>query len=192
MSQSTKSGNSGTTRQEFMEILAQVGSKLVNRARRKCTSKDEAEDVVQTAVLWCLNNLDKARGPVKSWLYWAVDTRISNLNQYYKRRGQSVVYLEDFREEYTDSDGEDHEITNECFEALAHNPTMVLEKQISVRQALDKLTTEERHLAEAVLVEGVTVEDYAEERGLALRTAGRKLAGVKEKLKNLLSEWQVS
>jgi DNA-directed RNA polymerase specialized sigma24 family protein len=75
---------------------------------------------------------------------------------------------------------------------LGHDPSYQYDVKLSVQSALAKLVRDERDVAKAVLMEGLMIEQYAEESGMPIRTVERRLAGAKENLKNLLSEWRVS
>ncbi|MGC4098604.1 MAG: sigma-70 family RNA polymerase sigma factor [Nitrospira sp.] len=176
-------------KEKLVQAFEKSGPKLVNRARRKCLSQEEAEDIVQDAVVWCLAHLGEynpKRSSVKNWLYGRVDHEISLANRAIVRRGQTIVCsLEAFKSR------EDEEGYTIGFEP-GYDPTYEYEVKLSVQQALAKLLPSEWEAAEAVLMDGLTIQEYADDEGLTFKVARGRVDRAKEKLKIFLSEWAIS
>lgn len=149
---------------EIKEQLAELAEKhrglLVHTALQFCKASDDAEDAVQNAIVYCLENLhkyDPAKGTLKSWVVQAVEWRALNTNRTYS----SVGYIEDMRIRDRDSD-EEGELPVE----ISTDPGQKCEVQLAVRKALSQLGDVERDIAEAVLMGGLTMQEYADEEGI--------------------------
>ncbi len=181
----------GLSEHKFLEVLAKIKPKLINRARRKCSVPEEAEDIVQNAVVTCLrnlNNYDSSKASVRSWIYTALDSDIKDCNKSYYKRRETIISLEDLRGSDVEEDDPDSRETDD----EGHDPTTQYEVKISVQQALAKLPKEQRDIAEAVLMQGMTIKKYAKNEGIPQRTAEWRIAQAKEKLKIILADLRVS
>lgn len=119
-------GRSASQAREWKEWLATHGSRLLLFARGWAGGRDDAEDLVQDAVLR-LWNYQRERGGGPPDLPLAYTTiRFCGLNQgrrerRRRRREEAVVYLEDFRDAWFDpgvEDGEEAELLREAVKEL--------------------------------------------------------------------------
>ena len=88
----------------------------------------------------------------------------------------------------SDRDSEDG-LAGDKAEELGHDPSYEYGLKLSVRKAVASLLPVQRDAAEAVLLNGLTVKEYADGIGISYKTAEHRVERAKKSLRILLSEW---
>ena len=182
------------TTEEYLTAVEQMRPSLVETARQNCYLPDDAEDVVQEVIMYCLRELstyDPAKASLKTWVTGKVICEAIGSSRAPMRRYKQLV------QEYTGFP-DDVEHTEDTHRAQmkprppqeqGYEPDYDL--KISVQQALAKLPEDERKAATAVFLEGYTEGEYAEQAGVTDRTVRRWLKSAREQLRVTLKEYDL-
>jgi RNA polymerase sigma-70 factor (ECF subfamily) len=158
----------------FTSSFREVKTRLLNRLLANAVNPEDAEDILQRAVLKMWEKYDSfSQG--SSFIAWAWTIAKHTMLNFIRARKRSVVNYGEKLPEYFD----------ELFapEKQINDPRIV-----HMEDLLNKLSTRERKLLHAVYVEGKKIKDYAKENKLSSRTCFNTISLVRRKLKEQINE----
>lgn len=161
----------------WKEWLAEHGPRLLLFARSWAPSREDAEDLVQEAVLRMWNHqAERAHAiPDLPLVYSTIRFCGLNLHRSEKRRRkreESIVYLHDFKDTWLDPVMEDDE------EALV------------MREAVRKLSDKLREVVVMKFWSGLTFQQISEALAISPNTAASRYRYAMEQLANSLRAWK--
>lgn len=173
---------------EFSEATDAMREDLIETASRHCVVRDEAEDAVQEALLYCYTNLDKydsTKASLKTWVTKVVIDRARDANDFHIRRHKREAEPEAF-DPLKEQDPDVRRAQRKAADGVEPSYNPDYELRCMVKQALASLPPRWRNAVEAVYMRGEAQAVYAAERSIPLRTVEHDLAKAKDMLRRIL------
>jgi RNA polymerase sigma-70 factor (ECF subfamily) len=163
------------TEDELRRQIAGLLPRLRRFGRTLTRSREDADDVVQTAVERALKHLDQWQPGtrVDSWMFRIMQNAWIDERRARERRGQTFVAEEEG-------------------ESIGVSTTEAQIEALALRQALDALSDDQRAVVGLVLVEGLPYKEAADVLGIPIGTLTSRLARARDALQALLAPPQES
>lgn len=182
-----------SNKNNIKELFAKYQPQLSSFIKRKVTSKEDAEDILQDVFYQLTKTLNSASDPIENvsaWLYKVAQNTIINKGK--KKTESELPY-------YQDDESEDY-ITQDFSEILFSNnddnsPEMEYLRSlvwVELEKALTELPEEQREVFELTELDGIPMKEISATTGISVNTLlSRKHYAVKylrERLSGLYEE----
>jgi RNA polymerase sigma factor (sigma-70 family) len=159
-----------TERDELRRQIAGLLPRLRRFGRTLTRAREDADDLVQTAVERALKHLDQWQpgSRVDSWMFRIMQNAWIDELRARERRGQTFAPEEEGQ-------------------AVGVATTEAQIEALALRKALDALNDDQRAVIGLVLVEGLPYKEAAEVLGIPIGTLTSRLARAREALQTMLS-----
>lgn len=179
------------TEQEYLEAVEDARADLISIARNYCKVKDDAEDAVQEAIIYChkkLADYDPLKASLITWVTNIVIGRARHLNYYRDRDMVTEAVFDDIPEDESVRRAQKKPRWKAEVDEDIYEPKYDL--VLDVQKVLGQLPAEEQDAVRAVMMEGHTEQEYADSVGVSRRTVSRQLARAKETLREKLKDYR--
>jgi RNA polymerase sigma factor (sigma-70 family) len=158
------------TEDELRRTIAGLLPRLRRFGRTLARSREDADDLVQTAVERALKHLDQWQpgSRVDSWMFRIMQNAWTDEMRARERRAQTFV---------AEEEGE--------HVGVASSDAQI--EGLALRKALDALNDDQRAVVGLVLIEGLPYKEAAEVLGIPIGTLTSRLARARDTLQSLLA-----
>ncbi len=177
---------------EIDKVIKEFQPRLKSFIRKRVSSEEDAEDIVQDVFYQLINTIEGATNPIQhvsGWLYRVAKNIIINKGMK-KKEVELPVYRDDDSDEFVLNEFSDILFSDILFsDSSDSSPEMEYLRSLvwtELESALSDLPDEQREIFELTEMQGIPVKEIAEAKGVSVNTIlSRKYYAIKHLRKRL-------